>query len=111
MQIQFNTDNNIEGYQQLEQDISGQLNKSLARFDEYITRLEVHISDENSHKSGQKDRRCLLEARLKKHQPLAVSNNAPTTQQALTGATDKLKRVLTDTIARLNDKNGSRPPV
>jgi hypothetical protein len=82
MQIQFNTDNNIEGYQQLEQDISGQLNKSLARFDEYITRLEVHISDENSHKSGQKDRRCLLEARLKKHQPLAVSNNAPTTQQA-----------------------------
>lgn len=102
MQIQFNTDNNINGHQQMEKDFKNQLVKKLGRFDEYITRLEIHLGDENSHKSGQKDMRCLLEARLRNYQPIAVSDHAPSIQQAFTGATDKLKRVLDDTLQRLS---------
>ncbi|KTD71539.1 HPF/RaiA family ribosome-associated protein [Legionella tucsonensis] len=103
MQIQFNTDSHINGHQQLEKDVENQLLKALGRFDEHITRLEIHLGDENSHKSGQKDKRCLLEARLKNYQPIAVSDHAPSIQQAVTGAIDKLKRMLDGTLQRLGE--------
>ncbi|MDI9818700.1 MULTISPECIES: HPF/RaiA family ribosome-associated protein [unclassified Legionella] len=102
MKIQFNTNNHINGHLQLEKEVESQLLKALGRFDAYITRLEIHLGDENSHKSGQKDKRCLLEARLKNYQPIAVSDHAPSIQQAITGAIDKLTRMLDDTIQRLN---------
>lgn len=102
MQIQLNTDNHINGHQQLEQDIKSQLLKALGRFDEHITRLEIHLGDENSHKPGQNDKRCLLEARLKNYQPITVTDHAPSIQQAVTGAIEKLKRMLDNTLQRLN---------
>lgn len=101
MQIQFNTDNHINGHQKLEKGVESQLLKALGRFDEHITRLEIHLSDENSHKPGLNDKRCLIEARLKNYQPIAVSDNGPSIQQAVTGAIDKLKRMLDDTLQRL----------
>ncbi|BCA94756.1 hypothetical protein TUM19329_11170 [Legionella antarctica] len=102
MQIQFNTDNHINGHQQLENGVESQVVKALGRFEEHITRLEIHLGDENSNKSGRKEKRCLLEARLKNYQPIAVSEHAPSLQQAVTGAIDKLKRMLDDTLQRLN---------
>ncbi|MCC5792755.1 MAG: HPF/RaiA family ribosome-associated protein [Legionellaceae bacterium] len=101
MHIQFNTDNHINGHQQLEKDFESQLRKALGRFEEHITRIEIHLGDENSHKSGQKDKRCVLEARLRNYQPVAVSEHAPSIQQAFGGAIDKLKRMLDDTLQRL----------
>lgn len=63
MQIQFNTDNNIRGSEELRAPQEQTISRSLDRFCDRITRLEVHLNDENSHKGGV-DRRCMLEARL-----------------------------------------------
>jgi len=65
MQIQINTDRNIESHEALVTQVSGVVDSALSRFSDHITRVEVHVSDENSHKSGQKDKRCMMEARLK----------------------------------------------
>lgn len=101
MNIQFNTDNNITGSEELRAPLEATISKSLDRFANQITRLEVHLTDENSHKSGGNDKRCMLEARLEGMQPIAVTNNGDTLTHAVTGAVDKLKSALDTALGRL----------
>ena len=101
MIIQFNTDNNIAGSERLNEYFTTTLTESLNRFSNQITRLEVHLTDENSNKEGQNDKRCVLEARLEGMQPIAVTNNADTIEQAVKGAVDKLKSSLDTVIGKL----------
>ena len=103
MIIQFNTDNNIKGSEKLNEYFSGTITEALNRFSNQITRVEVHLTDENSNKEGQKDKRCMLEARLEGLQPIAVSNSADTIEQAVKGATDKLKSSLDTVLGRLSN--------
>lgn len=105
MLIQINTDSNIEGKDALAQQVEGVLKRTLDRFNEKITRLEVHLSDENSDKKfSSKDKRCLLEARLAGLQPVSVSHQAATLEQAVDGAVEKLKRSLDRTLGRLDSR-------
>lgn len=103
MQIQINTDSNIEGRDRLFQQVEDSVWSELGRFGERITRVEVHLSDENSDKkSGSKDKRCLMEARIADHQPVAVTHESETMKQAIDGAAEKLKRALESTFGRLD---------
>jgi len=104
MQIQVNTDNNIEGREALAAHVTGVLDGALGRFNDRITRIEVHLSDENGHKSGQNDKRCMLEARLEGRQPTAVTHQAETLDQAVHGAAEKLERALETILGRLRDR-------
>lgn len=103
MQIQFNTDNNIRGSEELRKPLEETISRSLDRFSERITRLEVHLNDENSHKGGDNDRRCMLEARLEGMQPVAVTNNAGTNEEAVRGAVNKLKAALDTALGKLRN--------
>ena len=95
MKIQFNTDKNIEGHERLEIFFTSELEKELARFDDKVTRIEVHLGDENSAKGGVNDKRCMIEARPIKSQPLAVTAYADSIEKAFFQATEKMKKVLT----------------
>lgn len=102
MQIQVNTDKNISGNETLAQSVEEILNHLLARFAGQITRLEVHLSDENStSKSGTSDKRCLLEARLAGREPTSVSDLALTAEQAVTGAAHKMVSLLESELGKL----------
>ena len=69
VQIQVNTDENIEGGEELSARVSAEIRTRLDRFSKHITRIEVHISDEDGDKSGESAKRCLFEARLEGRQP------------------------------------------
>jgi len=101
MQIQFNTDSTIEGHERLQTYFSEELEKTLSRFDDKITRVEVHLGDENKDKFGIDDKRCMIEVRLAGLNPLAVTHNADTIEKAFSGASDKIKRVLTTTFEKM----------
>lgn len=101
MIIQFNTDNNIAGSERQNAYFSTTISEALSRFSNHITRLEVHITDENGHKEGKDDQRCMIEARLEGMQPIAVTNHADTIEHAVRGAVDKLKASLDTAIGRL----------
>lgn len=102
MQIQVNTDRNISGDDSLAQTVEEILERLLARFANQITRLEVHLSDENStSKSGVVDKRCLLEARLAGRDPTSVSDLALTVEQAVTGAAHKMVSLLESELGKL----------
>ena len=100
MMIQVNTDANIAGHAARVEGINRTIEHSLSRFSASITRIEVHLSDENGTKSGPHDQRCMLEARLQGRQPVAVTEHAASQDQALHGAVDKLARLLDHALGR-----------
>ncbi|MGK2863025.1 MAG: HPF/RaiA family ribosome-associated protein [Chitinophagaceae bacterium] len=103
MIIQINTDKNIEGSERFADHFTSIIEDELGRY-ETITRIEVHLSDENGSKEGQADKRCMLEARMEGRQPIAVSNTADTHEQAVEGAVDKLKASLETIIGKMKNK-------
>jgi len=94
MQIQINTDRNIEGHEALAERVRSEVEDALDRYRAQISRVEVHLSDENAGKSGQRDKRCMIEARFEGRQPIAVSEQAANMTQAVQGATGKLTRLI-----------------
>lgn len=101
MKIQFNTDKTISGEERNEDYFTSLITDELERFESHITRIEVHLTDENGKKDGQNDIRCLLEARIEGKQPIAVSDQADTIASAVSGALDKLKNSLETIIGRM----------
>jgi ribosome-associated translation inhibitor RaiA len=101
MQIQVNTSNGIENKEALERWADGEIRQGLGRFAADLTRVEVHLSDENHDAGGGGDKRCVMEARLVHHQPVAVTQHAASLDEAFRGAADKLKRALDSALGRL----------
>ncbi len=107
MQIQVNTDNHTVGSAELTRQVEAVVEGGLGWFGDRITRVEVHLSDENgSQKSGNSDKRCVMEARLTGLQPITVSAEGSSVEQALNGAVDKLEKTLKRTLGRLDDPRG-----
>ena len=94
MQVQINTDHNIDGRESLVARITEIVESSLSRVSAHITRVEVHVTDEDGRKSGQNDKRCMLEARLEGRHPIAVTEHADTLEQAVQEAAGKLARMI-----------------
>lgn len=102
MQIQTNTDHTIEGTEALTTHVENVVNLAVGRFSEHITRVVVHLNKNNDSKSPTGDFRCLLEARVEGHAPVAASDHAGNLHQAIHGASEKLKRAVGSTLGRLN---------
>lgn len=101
MKILFNTDKTIAGDENKEAYFTSLIAEKLEQFKSQLTRIEVHLKDENGKKEGQYDIHCVLEARIEGREPMAVSCDADTTKSAVSGAIDKLKTALETTFGRL----------
>lgn len=108
MLIQFSADHHLEDREALASEVNGVVEHALSRFSAHITRVEVHLSDENSQKGGQNDKRCMIEARLEGHQPVAVTHHAASLDHALVGAADKLAKLIAHTRSRLHEHGRHR---
>ncbi len=107
MQIQINTDGNVQGGEALSALVSAKIHAHLDRFSQHITRIEVHLSDTNAGKSGSFDKLCLIEARLEGRQPQVASDQAATLESAYSGAAKKLQHALETTLGKLNQTKGA----
>jgi len=101
MIIQINTDHTITGSEQLTAEIEATVRSSLSHHQDRLSRVEVHLSDENGGKSGGNDIRCAMEARPAGLQPMAVTHNAGELDEAVSGAAQKLKAALETTFGKL----------
>lgn len=102
MQIQVNTDSNIESSDRLIAHVTSEVESSLDRFDEWLTHVSVYLRDENSNKKGGiDDIRCVVVAEPAGLDPVSVSEDAATWEQALTGALGRLQNLLQNTAGRL----------
>lgn len=107
MQIQVNTDSHIENTSKLTNYVESMIHDTLERFHHRLTSVHVHLTDENSgQKSGGNDKRCVMEARISGRQPITVTADARSVDQALSGAMTKLEKLLTSTFDRLDQAKG-----
>jgi len=102
MHIEIRTDSHINGGQ-LGPYVERTVGAVLAPFAAQITRIELHLNDDNAGKGGAQDKRCMIEARVEGRKPQAVTHNADTVEQAIKGAADKMKRLLDSSIGKLRD--------
>ena len=107
MLVQVNTHDTAGDAEYVER-VEAQIASELDRFAEQITRVEVHLGDVNAGKGGAADKRCMIEARPTRHQPVAVTHQAPTLPLAIDGALEKVTKVLDRTLAaRVEHKGGA----
>ena len=114
MQIQIHTGHNIEGHEALATQVSGVVEESLSRFSDRITSVDVHLSNQNSEQEdGNDSLRCMIEAHLEGLQPIAVTDQAATLDQAVDGAADKMTHLIESTLGKLKHQASQRtdPPL
>jgi ribosomal subunit interface protein len=104
MKIQFNTDKNIAGTEMLETFVSKKISGALKHFVDKITRIEVHLSDQNADKGGADDIQCKIEARVAGIQPVTVVAKSESKEKAIDDAVDKMKAALTSITGKMKDK-------
>src|SRR5688572_30701443 len=78
MQVLVNSDHHIVGTEELSAQVETVVRGALSHLQDRITRVEVHLNDENSHKLGENDKRCMMEARVGGLKPIAVTAQAAT---------------------------------
>lgn len=106
MKIQVNTDRHVDGSEALVQMVEAEVQSALERFEDRLTRVEVHLSDENGdNDGGGADKRCLLEARPEGMQPVVVTETADTVDQALLSATQKMQSLLNSKFGRIDGRD------
>ena len=112
MQIQINTDHHLQGSEAREQWASGVVDTAMGHFADNVTRVEVHLSDENAGAGGAPDKRCLMEARLNGRSPIAVTQHAESIDAAVNGASHKLVRAMDHELGRAakHDHEARRSP-
>jgi ribosome-associated translation inhibitor RaiA len=105
MQINVNTDRTIEKHQGLDEHVEGVVQSSIGRFGEQVTRVDVHLSNENKEKQADGGNYCMMEARVSGYQPIVVHEHSIDLHQSIKNAGGKLARALDSALGRLQDKN------
>ena len=103
MQIQVSTTSHVDNRDDLVERIEADIDNALSRFGEQITRVDVHLGDENGDKSSADDKRCTVEARVAGSQHVAVTHHAGSYDDAFDGATHKLRKLLDHRLGKLRD--------
>lgn len=103
MLIQLNSDKNLTIHAEYQSQIEDKINTALAHFSNHISRVEVHLSDENGSKNGQDDKRCLVEVRMEGRAPIAVTNIGQNYDLAIQGALSKASNALSTVVSKLQD--------
>jgi len=97
MKITINTDKHIRLEADRAEQWESEIATSLQRFSEWITRVEVHLTDENSEaRGGPDDIRCLMEARPAGQQPVSIEVREATPDQAIQEGIKTLERRLSN---------------
>jgi hypothetical protein len=109
MKITINSDKHIRLEADRAQQWQSEIATSLQRFSDWITRVEVHLTDENSQaKGGQNDIRCLMEARPAGQQPVSIEVREATPDQAVQEGIKTLERRLGNMAEKA--RSGKRKP-
>lgn len=106
MHVIVNTDHNVTLTEESIGRMESTVEAALTHYGSHLTRVEVHLSDGSAGRSTQDDIRCRLELRPKGYREESVTDNAPTVDEALSGALRKMRHVLDTTFGRRDEHKG-----
>lgn len=92
---------NVQVQPAFEKDVEERIGEVLAPYAEKLTRVEVHLRDENGHKGG-KDTRCTIEARPRGLDPVAVETIEEGPREAVRAGLAKLQSLLAHKFGKLD---------
>ncbi|WP_111734416.1 HPF/RaiA family ribosome-associated protein [Roseovarius amoyensis] len=104
MQIQLNTDTHITGDARTLEVVEDMLQSEIGHLGHRLSRIEVHLADENGGKGGADDIRCTLEARPEGLQPHTVVHRDADVKSALRNGAKKLRAHLESEFGRLDKR-------
>ena len=112
MQFQFNSDSSVMGTENVAERIENAVRTKLSRFEDRLTRVEVHVSDENARKGGSDDKTCLIEVRPRGGKPIGVTEHAGDVDTAARKAAgtmaQRLERVLGKSERHKHDQRADK---
>lgn len=108
MKIQVNTDSSVTGTDALAETVTSIVEAALDRYRDRLSRVEVHLSDEDGTASdGRREVRCLLEARPSGMDPVVVTGSADTVERSCNDATHKMQSLLESTFGRIDSRDAN----
>jgi hypothetical protein len=107
MQVLLNTDHPAEDFDTLSTHVTAVVDEALSHHRDHITRVEVHLGDENGAKTGPGDKRCMMEARVDGRPPIAVTHHADTVESAVHGAARSLAKAIEGVTGRAASVRGN----
>ena len=103
MQTQINF-GDVDSSDALSQRVHEQVDKALAHVHRSVTRVEVHLRDDNAGKHGNQDKRVVMEARPEGHQPITVDAKGEDMYKVIDDAAAKLGRALKSHLERIAER-------
>ncbi len=103
MIIQLHADRSLSIHKEYASKLSSVISRELNHFGELLTRVELHLADENAQRKTKEDKKCTIEAKLKGKHPIAATNHAGTYDHAVTGAILKLKASLNTIVGKMQN--------
>ncbi|BAM04840.1 HPF/RaiA family ribosome-associated protein [Phycisphaera mikurensis] len=103
MQIQINF-GDVDASDALKTRVNEQVEKAMARVSHGITRVEVHLRDDNAGKHGNDDKRAVMEARPEGHRPITVDSKGEDLYKVIDEAAAKLGRAVKSHLDRISER-------
>jgi hypothetical protein len=100
MLIEVRTDGNINGGEQFSDRVEAELRTALHRYGDRIRRIDLHLSDAVGNKTSHDDKCCMIEARLDGREPIVVTHQESSLDQAIHGAVHKLKKSIDSALGK-----------
>ncbi len=95
MNVLVHCDDQICHSEELLQRVAGVIAGTLERFSDHLGRVEAHLRDLNSSRSGERDKICSVDAQIARSGAhMTVTREAATLTEAIHDAADQLKRLL-----------------
>ena len=108
MLIEVRTEGNIKGSEQFFDHVKALVHAALDRFDDRIRRVDVYLSDAIGNKPGHDDKCCVIEARRDGREPIVVTRQESTIDQAIQGAVHNLKKFVDSAFGKESTRDHLR---
>ncbi len=106
MQFQFSSDNQTDGGNDMAGRVEQIVRARLARIQDRLTRVEVHVGDVSGPRDGGDDKRCVVELRPAGMAPISATDQASDVFDAVSNAADKALVVFERQVGKRTDRKG-----
>lgn len=101
MMVQINA-GDIQSSQALREHVHQAVAAALKHVSEKMTRVEVHLRDDNAGKSAADDKRVTMEGRIAGQPPLVVEHATDDLYKSITATASKLGRAVKNRLERIH---------
>lgn len=106
MQVQFNSDNQVEGDTDMAARVEEIARARVSRIEQHLTRMEIHVGDVDGPRNGVEGKRCAIEVRPAGMSPISATDHAANVESAVAGAADRILAAYDRQVGKRTSRKG-----